>query len=678
MRVRSFRRHFPALSALLAVMLYAAFDHGAVSLSGQARLNVALAVLALPAATRWAWPGRSAGLSRSALLGLSLLIAFAALNAISILWSVDPDGSWTEFNRVASYLIVLLLGISLGRSSVATPSRVTAGYLIVASAVGLYALSQKLLPGIFDLNEAGPTTRLQQPLGYWNALALLMAFAAVLALGQASDRELRPGRRTAAALALALALLSGGLTLSRGGNVALGAALLTFVLMSRARAQVLTWLLAAFVAAVPCLAFGLLSPALSTPGAGLGRREAAGVMLMLIVVLSAVTLGFASRRLLGIEERLRLTSSAAQRARRLTAVLVVGAALAVLVGLGLSSRGLGGTVSHAWRSFTQTHAAAQNDPGRLLSADSQNRWVWWKEAAGAFSDRPVVGWGAGSFAVVHLLYRRDQLSVRQPHSVPLQWLAETGLLGTVLVVSGLGALALAATRTLRPRRGRSRAAVASMLAVLIAAGIHGLFDWDWDIPALMFPAMLFLGVLAGSAPGPAVATGLEAMPRRGHRVAGLALATSLLIAYALSGVLPSLAANTAASASVTAASGTPAGLLAAERQANMAASLDPLSDAGARVQATIELARRRPGLARRRLLEAIRRQPTDPSAWAQLSFVELSLGIPADATRAADRALALDPRGQFATSLAGTVAAIGGLPSGPPQNSATGSAVGSP
>ena len=94
-----------------------------------------------------------------------------------------------------------------------------------------------------------------------------------------------------------------------------------------------------------------------------------------------------------------------------------------------------------------------NDPGRLLSADSENRWVWWKEAASAFGDRPIAGWGAGSFGVLHLLYRHDSLSVQQPHSVPLQFLAETGLIGAAL---GLGAFVLLLAAAARSVRSRPR------------------------------------------------------------------------------------------------------------------------------------------------------------------------------------------------------------------------------
>ena len=101
-------------------------------------------------------------------------------------------------------------------------------------------------------------------------------------------------------------------------------------------------------------------------------------------------------------------------ARLLAAGLGVLVVVAGVLSVAISSRGIGGTVSHVWHSFTTTRSATNYDPGRRLSADSQNRWVWWKEAAGAFSDRPLGGWGAGSFPVTHLLYRRNTLSVSSP------------------------------------------------------------------------------------------------------------------------------------------------------------------------------------------------------------------------------------------------------------------------
>ena len=194
------------------------------------------------------------------------------------------------------------------------------------------------------------------------------------------------------------------------------------------------------MAAVPPLIAGLASHSLSSANVALGQRETAGAVLFLTLLVSSGLLIVGARRLQRVEAE---SSVGPERRRAIARSLVALVAVAIVLGLvaiTFSSRGLTGTFSHAWHSFTTTRTTSTYDPERLLSASSENRWVWWKEAAGAFSDRPIAGWGAGSFGVVHLLYRRDRLSVSQPHSVPLQFLSETGLIGGVLAVLAFGLL----------------------------------------------------------------------------------------------------------------------------------------------------------------------------------------------------------------------------------------------
>ena len=114
-----------------------------------------------------------------------------------------------------------------------------------------------------------------------------------------------------------------------------------------------------------------------------------------------------------------------------------------------SSRGLGGTISHAWKNFTTTRAGRSTRPIACCRSTRRTAGCGGRRRSGAFSDRPIAGWGAGSFRVVHLLYRRDTLSVNQPHSVPLQFLAETGVVGAMLAIAGFGLLLAAGVRAVR-------------------------------------------------------------------------------------------------------------------------------------------------------------------------------------------------------------------------------------
>jgi hypothetical protein len=317
----------------------------------------------------------------------------------------------------------------------------------------------------------------------------------------------------------------------------------------------------------------------------------------------------------------------------------------------LSARGFTGTFSHAWHTFTSTKPTSNTNPNRLLSADSENRWVWWKEAARAFGDRPVGGWGAGSFGVVHLRYRRDTLTVQQPHSVPLQFLAETGVVGAVLAIGGFVLLAASAGgQRRRLRHGPERLLGAALFAGVVAYGVHSLYDWDWDIPAVTLPAFLFIGVLAGSRQR-ATAPGVIPRPSATARVLALGSLVLWLCTFALSAALPSWAATKATSALVNASSTSPSAIQGAESSAKLASDLDPLSDAGLRVQATIAVRRRQLLRARVLMIQAVGREPSDVQAWAQLVDVYLLMGDQQRARVAAYRLIALDPRGPSTRAL---------------------------
>ncbi len=700
---RSAGAPFALAGALLLVILYAAFAHGAVRESDDAQIQVALALLAAFAAAAWLWTGAlRLAAPRFAIAGLALLTAFAVWSGITLAWSVAPDQTWLELNRGLGYALALALAIAVGASSTRSIEVVAKGYLLVALVVACYALGQKLVPGlhltgVFNLDQTGPLPRLQEPLGYWNALALLLVLAVPIAFALAIDRVAPLPLRIAALVTAVLMMLAIAFTYSRGGVLALVFALAVTVTTSGERLRSLMWIGVACLAAVPPLILGLTNHALTSAGVGLGAREGAGGLLtaVLLVMLGALILG--ARTVAAIEHRVEIAPEREDDPAR-TDGACAGAVVAVIIVLALSSRGLGGTVAHAWRSFTTTRTTSNYDPSRLLSADSENRWVWWKKAAEAFSDRPLGGWGAGSFGVVHLLYRRDTISVQQPHSVPLQFLAETGVVGTMLafgafallLLSGLGAVRRCDRGGGRLFAGRDggggrlfaggdagggrlfagrdadggrllagrdadggRLLAAALLGGAAAYVLHTFYDWDWDIPAVTLPGLVFLGVLAGSASPQLPGRGLSLPPPGpGIRALALGLTTVVLCAYVLSSALPSIAASQADSALVAAADPSPGALARAQAAAALASSLDPLSDAGLRAQAAIAIHRGLFVQARDYLLQALARDPSDAEAWGQLASTDAFLHDLAGLRRAVARAIALDPRGR---EVAGTI-----------------------
>jgi hypothetical protein len=658
-------------AALTVLIAYAAFSHGAIRSPAETRLQLAVGVVALLAGASWLWRGTlRLAAPKAALAGVGVLAAFTVWTGVSLAWSVAADQSWVELNRAITYVIVLCLAIAVGASSARGISLIARGYLLAAWAVTIYALGQKLIPGlhisgVFDLNQTGQLPRLQEPLGYWNALSLFIAMGIPIALAITMDSSNPASARLGALVSAQLMVVALALTFSRGGVLALVLGLAATIALSGAWLRALMWIAAAAVAALPPLIFGLVDDSLTSANVALGTRELAGLELLAILAVCVVALLLSGRRLLALEHRVHLTAVRARAAGRLVLALGVVVLVIGLLVVTFSSRGLTGTVSHAWNSFTTTRVVSNTDPSRLLSADSENRWVWWREAAGMFSDRPIAGWGAGSFGVMHLLYRRDTISVQQPHSMPLQFLAETGLVGTILVLGGFALLFVSGVRTVRSRSPGERLIAAALLGGAVAHAVHSAYDWDWDIPAVTIPAIAFLGALAGArgrTPPRAWGSGVRAL--------GLGALALFMSAFALSAGLPSLAATKASSSLIAASSSSQGELQRAQSSAALAGSLDPLSDAGQRAEATIAIHRAQWARARGYLLNAINRNPTDPQAWAQLEEVDLVLGHVASAMADAQRLLALDPLGMSAQ----LVAQQANLSVAPPNDSASASA----
>lgn len=676
------------VGALSLLLLYTAFDHGAIGVAAQARVQTAVSVMAVAAAVAWIWSGALRFSARpTAVAGLLSLAAFALWSGASVLWSIAPDQTWLELNRALTYVLVLGLALVVGASHRRSMDVLANAALLVVLAVTVYALGQKLLPGVrvpglFNLNQTQFGPRLQEPLGYWNALGLFIAFGVPIGLALTADKTRAPRLRLAALAAVELMLIAVGLTYSRGALLALVCGLIVGVALSGSRLRSLMWLALAAVAMVAPLVVGLTDHALTDLVVSLGRRERGGLVLLAVLVASLVGLWFAGKRVIGLEDRVQVSPEDARRIGRALAGAFGVALVCGVIAIAVSPRGLTGTVSHAVDNFTTTRVTSDYNPSRLLSVDSQNRLVWWKEAVGAFSDRPLVGWGAGSFPVLHLLYRRNSLTVQQPHSVPLQLLAETGIIGALLAIGGYALLTAAGIGSVRRKAGGERLVASSLLAGIVIYAVHAPFDWDWDIPGVTLPALVFIGVLAGAAqrragradqrqPADGVSPTSVISYGPGARVVALIAISGALCAVALSAVVPSVAAGRASAALVTASGSSGSALQHARSDAAEATRLDPLSDAGLLASATIAIASGQSQQARTYLLQAVKRDPNDVQAWQRLIALEFALGSAGGTLDAVQRVVALDPKGPEVKSLPKQVELLLTPPSGSATSRAT-------
>ena len=120
------------------------------------------------------------------------------------------------------------------------------------------------------------------------------------------------------------------------------------------------------------------------------------------------------------------------------------------------------------------------------------------EALEIARDHPLGGTGAGPSGSPGSRVRDDATPVAEPHSVPLQLLADLGLVGLALLGLVVVGAAVSARRARRSRARRSTATRSSVLAVVaLGYGLHALVDYDADFVAVTGPALLVVGALVG-------------------------------------------------------------------------------------------------------------------------------------------------------------------------------------
>lgn len=590
----------PVAAALLLGALFA----GDSVWTGIAALAVAGVWGPLALSGRAAIPGGGAA-------PLAALLALGAWSGLSVLWSVAPDRSWDELNRTLVYAAFLLVGLLFGAAGPGAARR--AAYLLAAAlgAAVVWALAGKAIPALFP--DGGRAARLRDPIGYWNALALaadaLLVLGLWLAAGPARSRALRAGGALLAYAAVVAVMLA----VSRTGLAGAAAAVALWLWIARERLSALALALAAALPGAAVAGWAFTRPALVEDGAVRADRVADGTWFGLFLAGGGAVAVLAS-------ELIQSRNGATLRRRFPTAL--AASALAVTVAAGALAVALGGSAP-----------SAEQGPGRLFDASANNRLAWWGEALDIFAADPLAGAGAGTFEVARKRYRDDAVSTVEPHSVPLQLLAGTGLAGLGLLLAFLAAAAVAAARALRLLEGRERAAAAA-LAVLPALWLlHSLVDYDWNFVAVTGPALFALGVLAAAG-----------RPRR--RPAG-SFAAAALAAVALAAI-GSLATPWLAERSVREVGAaldrrdTAAALDAADR----ARSLDPLALEPLLGRARAEEARRDFDAALATYRDAVRLQPENPESLLALGLYEFDRGDRCAAYVHLNDAYTLDPSGR--------------------------------
>ena len=137
-------------------------------------------------------------------------------------------------------------------------------------------------------------------------------------------------------------------------------------------------------------------------------------------------------------------------------------------------------------------------PAARLTDFSNNRSDHWEVAADSWTDRPLVGQGAGTFALEWAQGRPNDFTVVDAHSLYLEVLAELGILGLLFLAAALVTVLVGVARRCT---GPDRVVHGAIFALIAAWVAHAGIDWDWELPAVsIIPFALAGAALASTTP----------------------------------------------------------------------------------------------------------------------------------------------------------------------------------
>lgn len=135
-------------------------------------------------------------------------------------------------------------------------------------------------------------------------------------------------------------------------------------------------------------------------------------------------------------------------------------------------------------------ARVSGGANRLITTNSI-RYAYWRVAVHAFVAEPIRGVGAGGWAIWWLREEPSEARAQDAHSLPLQTVAELGLVGVGLLTVFLCGVALAARDGLDVAPQVAAGPIAGCVVYLA----HAPLDWDWEMPAVTLVALILAGAL---------------------------------------------------------------------------------------------------------------------------------------------------------------------------------------
>jgi hypothetical protein len=552
--------------------------------------------------------------ARSAIIGLAALVGLSLWTAVSASWSPVQALARDEALLVLFYAVALSVPLVTLRSK---GERLAAAAIIVAASATLAVAISLRLVLADDPSELYWIGRLATPVRYPGALAAIFLVSFWPAAALAARRSL-PLAPRALAFAGAVALLAGWLmTQSRAAAVSLAVSAILVFAVTPARLRLLVPVL---------LAAALVLPSYDALTEPFGERESADFAdairdagtWALGVSVAGLVVGLAY----AVVDRSVLIPAPLARASGVFALAV--AALAATIGIATFVVAVdepGGYLQDRWEEF-------KRQPDRETGSShfatlGSNRYDFWRVALDEFRAHPIAGAGARAFGSFYLRDGRTEETPQRGHSLELDLLSETGVVGV-----GLLAAALLPYAWILFRRARSDLLATGVLGGAAYWFAHASVDWTWTFAVAGIPFFLLLGV--GAAGG-------ESSAPRERRIAmpaalpiGLALAVAAVLAFAPPWVSARYTARALEQSSA-----------AATDELRSARRLDPLSIDPFLAEAELASS---PQEAIPPLEEAVEREPRSLGPRYLLGLAYLDAGRRVEARRELREALRLAPQ----------------------------------
>jgi len=652
-----------ALGALALFVIWAGSDAGYPLTHWAPGGLILLALLAIALA---ALPLRLREVPTAVRVALLCLALYTALSYLSILWAQVPGDAWEGANRTLVYLFVFAL-FALWQQRGASAALLLGAWTLAMIALAVFVL-------VHVDSAAHPAAlfsggRLKYPADYENACAAVWCMvlwpALLLSAGGRLHWALRGLFGGGTVLLADLALLSQ----SRGSLFA--TVVLVILVFTILPGRVRT-----FVVFLPvALGVGVTTPTVLHVGDRLshgGNVHAALHSATAAILVAALLVGLLVALGAAIESRGVIDEAARGHLRRTIGAVAVATLVAVLAGGWVAAGDPLARVEHAWHTFKGGYEANDRNVNRLVSGLGSGRYDFYRVALDEFIAHPLVGIGADNFAQQYLARGHVQETPHYPHSVELRTLSQTGIVGVLLALIGLGAALLAGGRAALSSIGRRGDPLGAAVAAAALSGftywaVHGSFDWFWEFAGLGAPAFALLGLACALAPRRAPAarwhqdepvsgasartSGLRrASDRTRQSLSGPALRRLALaagVALALAGAASLVAPWLSQLQLQNAARIWPTAPRRAFGDLNDAARLNPLSDEPYLLAGSIALRFGDLARADREFSLALDRDPGDAYATLERGAIASARGDRADALRLLERTARLSPRDEL-------------------------------